>query len=131
MGFAEAQVHGCTSLAEFPERFPPGRPVAPGFLMLSEDPRPPGSRSQRTRGTTPRTYAAWQEDGVVSDWAVPGAEHWQQLRDSGNFAVVTPEECRALATRDGHLMLHPLMGGIDPELAWESLRLLERWVLKS
>jgi hypothetical protein len=26
-------------------------------------------------------------------------------------------------------MLHPLMGGLDPGLAWESLRLFEREVL--
>ena len=60
---------------------------------------------------------------------VPGAESWKQLRDSGQYAVVTPEECLALAERDGHLMLHPLMGGIEPALAWESLRLFEAEVL--
>jgi hypothetical protein len=31
--------------------------------------------------------------------------------------------------RDDGLVLHPLMGGIPPELAWESLHLVEHEVL--
>ena len=48
-----------------------------------------------------------------------------ELRDSGRYAVVTPQQCLALAVRDAQLTLHPLMGGIEPELAWQSLRLFE------
>jgi alkanesulfonate monooxygenase SsuD/methylene tetrahydromethanopterin reductase-like flavin-dependent oxidoreductase (luciferase family) len=39
------------------------------------------------------------------------------------------EECVALAERDGQRMLHPLLGGIEPPLAWEGLRLFEAEVL--
>jgi alkanesulfonate monooxygenase SsuD/methylene tetrahydromethanopterin reductase-like flavin-dependent oxidoreductase (luciferase family) len=130
LGFDGADVYGCTSLDEFRERHHhPERPVAPGFIMLSGDPEATWKQIGRHAEYDAITYAAWQEDGVVSDWAVPSAETWEQLRDSGRYAVVTPQECLALAKRDGQLMLHPLMGGIEPELAWQSLRLFEAEVL--
>ena len=129
VGYADAEVNGCTSADEFRERHGPDRPAAPGFVMLAEDPESTWNQIGPNAEYDAMTYMAWQEDGVVSDWAVPGAESWKQLRDSGQYAVVTPEECLALAERDGHLMLHPLMGGIEPALAWESLRLFEAEVL--
>jgi alkanesulfonate monooxygenase SsuD/methylene tetrahydromethanopterin reductase-like flavin-dependent oxidoreductase (luciferase family) len=125
VGFEGADVHGCSSLDTFQRRFPPGRPVSPGFVMASEDPARTEQRIRRHAEYDATTYAAWQEDGVHSDWAVPGATSWEQLRASGRFAVLTPRQCIELARRDGHLILHPLMGGIEPELAWESLRLFE------
>ncbi len=129
VGFATAEVHGCASLSEFRERHGPDRPAAPGFVMLADDPETTWARIGPNAEYDAKTYMAWQEDGVVSDWAVPGAETWGQLRDAGQYAVVTPQECLALAARDAHIMLHPLMGGIEPELAWESLRLFEAEVL--
>ena len=129
VGYAEADVFGCRSSEEFRARHGPDRPPSPGFIMLSEDPDRSWSQIAHHAEYDAMTYAAWQEDGVVSDWAVPGAENWEQLRDSGRYAVITPAECIALAKRDGQLMLHPLMGGIAPELAWQSLRLFESEVL--
>ena len=70
----------------------------------------------------------FQEDKTVTG-ELCWAENWEQLRDSGRYAVITPAECIALAKRDGQLMLHPLMGVIPPELAWQSLRLYESEVL--
>ncbi len=129
IGFAGADVHGCGSLESFLEQHGPDRPVAPGFVMVSHEPAETWERIARHAEYDARTYAAWQEDGVISDWAVPGATTWQDLHDSGRYAVVTPGECVDLARRDGRLTLHPLMGGIEPELAWQSLRLLEAEVL--
>jgi alkanesulfonate monooxygenase SsuD/methylene tetrahydromethanopterin reductase-like flavin-dependent oxidoreductase (luciferase family) len=129
LGFAGADVFGSRSLDEFRERHPPAAPVAPGFVMVTRDPEATWARIAPHAEYDARTYVAWQEDGVVSDWAVPGAETWKDLRDSGRYAVVTPQQCLALAARDGHLMLHPLMGGIGPALAWEGLRLFEGEVL--
>jgi alkanesulfonate monooxygenase SsuD/methylene tetrahydromethanopterin reductase-like flavin-dependent oxidoreductase (luciferase family) len=129
VGFAGADVNGCASTEEFRERHGPDRPVAPGFLMLARDLESTWNRIGPNAEYDAMTYAAWQEDGVVSDWAVPGAESWRQLRDSGRYAVVTPDECLEIAARDHHLMFHPLMGGIEPEIAWESLRLFEAEVL--
>ncbi len=129
LGFEGADVFGCRSLAEVQARRPAEAATAPGFVMVTRDPETTWRRIARLVEYDARTYAAWQDDGVVSDWAVPGAETWQALRASGRYAVVTPEQCVALAERDGHLMLHPLLGGIEPALAWQALRLFEAEVL--
>ena len=54
------------------------------------------------------------------------------LRSSGRYQVLTNEEVVSQLRGLGPLatlMLHPLMGGMDPELGWESLRLVENRVL--
>ena len=53
----------------------------------------------------------------------------EALRASGTYAVVTPEECVAMARSNGSLRLHPPHGGPAPELAWESLELVATKVL--
>lgn len=128
-GYEDAEVFGFRSLAEYRAARAADAPAAPGFVMLTRDPDATWKQIGPLAVYDATTYAAWQEDGVVSDSAVPGAETYQDLRASGVFAVVTPDECLALAARDGSLMLHPLMGGIEPSLAWESLLLFEREVL--
>ena len=47
----------------------------------------------------------------------------------GRYLVLTPDECIALARERGGLFLKPLMGGLDPDVAWESLELIESKVL--
>jgi hypothetical protein len=63
---------------------------------------------------------------------VPGAGPWspvdtvEELRQSGIYAVVTPEECLALAAGldpRAALTLKPLVAGLDPDIAWRSLEL--------
>ena len=64
--------------------------------------------------------------------ALPGArrrETADELRRSGVYRVVTPDECVALAQEIGRVILHPLMGGLPPALGWESLELFEQKVL--
>ncbi len=128
-GFDAPDVSGCRSFAAYRDQHPAHAPAAPGFVMVSRDPDATWRAIGHFAFDDASTYAAWQEAGVVSDTAVPGIESWQDLRASGQFCVVTPEQCLALAERDGSLMLHPLMGGIAPDVAWESLRLFEREVL--
>jgi hypothetical protein len=76
-------------------------------------------------------YGAWQaEDGIATTYkSVSGIE---ELRGTGQYRVLTPreyvEELRA-AGPHAFAMLHPLVGGTPPHLAWESLRLFEREVL--
>jgi hypothetical protein len=51
------------------------------------------------------------------------------VKQSGAYAVLTPDECVRLAQETGRVILHPLMGGMEPALGWESLRLFEEQVL--
>jgi hypothetical protein len=63
---------------------------------------------------------------------VPGATTWEDVRRSGVSQVLTPDETVALADTQGDagsVLLHPLMGGIPPELGWQCLELFERAVL--
>ncbi len=47
-----------------------------------------------------------------------------ELRKNNVYAVVTPAECVDLVRTHGSLALHPLCGGIPPEIAWNSLELI-------
>jgi hypothetical protein len=76
-------------------------------------------------------YARWAAD---TDVATPyqEAHDADALRASGRYLVLTPEELvarvRALPPL-ASVVLHPLVGGLDPELGWESLRLVADEVL--
>jgi hypothetical protein len=53
------------------------------------------------------------------------------LRAGGHYRELTPDTLHAelSASAFPFVMLHPMMGGIPPPAAWESLRLFEREVL--
>jgi alkanesulfonate monooxygenase SsuD/methylene tetrahydromethanopterin reductase-like flavin-dependent oxidoreductase (luciferase family) len=105
------------------------RPMGPGFVMVAEDPDATWAQVSRHAWYDAETYASWQDDGVVSDWVVPDVQAVEDLRTSGRYVVCTPGECVDLAREHGRLTLHPLMGGIAPDVAWDSLRLIESAVL--
>ena len=54
------------------------------------------------------------------------------LRASGAYPVFTPDELIERASAMGPmdaLMFHPLMGGIEPDVSWRCLKLVEEKVL--
>jgi alkanesulfonate monooxygenase SsuD/methylene tetrahydromethanopterin reductase-like flavin-dependent oxidoreductase (luciferase family) len=108
---------------------PGDKPVRPGFVMVAEDPEAAWAQIAANALYDAQSYASWQSDSVRSDWVVPDLTDAESLRTSGRYVVVSPQECRRMMVEHGGLVLHPLMGGIPPELAWESLRLIEREVL--
>lgn len=78
-----------------------------------------------------RSYAAWEAERPGAN-PYPAPATWEELRQLGFYAVVTPDECvrmwESLGANDA-LLLHPLVGGLDPDVGWESLDLFEREVL--
>ena len=98
------------------------------FVHVSEDPERTWPRIAEHALHETNSYGAWL--AAAGD---PGP--YAQLNDvaavraSGNYLVLTPDECVALAREQGHLTLHPLMGGLDPDVAAESLELVESKVL--
>jgi len=53
-----------------------------------------------------------------------------ELREEkGPYRIVTPNEAISLISQYQRLSLQPLCGGMPPEIAWESLRLIEEKVL--
>lgn len=103
-------------------------PGGPGFVHVSEDPERDWIRIGPHALYDARTYASWQPRGQRSSMHVE-ATTVEELRASGVYRVVTPDECVRLAEETGRVILHPLMGGLPPELGWESLRLFEQEVL--
>jgi alkanesulfonate monooxygenase SsuD/methylene tetrahydromethanopterin reductase-like flavin-dependent oxidoreductase (luciferase family) len=72
-------------------------------------------------------YGRWTR--VMRDTTFKENASLAELRASGPYRVFTPAECISFAKQIGHLALRPLCGGMDPELAWESLQLIEKKVL--
>ena len=93
---------------------------------------PGGRRSGRTWPTTARCTAA----GPRRPGSTPGQRRVSDevgLRDDPDYVVVTPgavrrPDPRALGST-GTFLLTPMVGGIPPEVAWSSLRLVESDVL--
>ena len=103
-------------------------PGGPGFVHVSDDPERDWARIAPHALYDAQTYAAWQTPG--RRWQVhTAAKTIDGLRASGVYRVVTPDECVALAREHGRVLLHPLMGGLSPALAWASLELFEQKVL--
>jgi alkanesulfonate monooxygenase SsuD/methylene tetrahydromethanopterin reductase-like flavin-dependent oxidoreductase (luciferase family) len=101
------------------------------FLHLAEDPDAAWARIAPYALHENNAYARWaREQGVQTPYAecVDTAE----LRASGRYPVMRPQELlermRTLGPWDS-VLFHPLAGGMDPELAWESLHLFEHQVL--
>ncbi len=103
-------------------------PGGPGFVHVSEDPERDWQQIAPHALYDARTYGSWQPAGQRSS-VHTDASTIDELRRSGVYVVVTPEECVALAEQQSNVVLHPLMGGLDPELGWRSLELFEKQVL--
>jgi alkanesulfonate monooxygenase SsuD/methylene tetrahydromethanopterin reductase-like flavin-dependent oxidoreductase (luciferase family) len=107
-------------------------PSGPGFVFVAEDPDRAWEQIGPHALFDAQTYESWQEGPQRSAVDVPGATTWEDVRGSGVYQVLTPDETVALAESQGgtgSVLLHPLMGGIPPELGWECLELFERAVL--
>jgi hypothetical protein len=104
-------------------------PSGPSFQMVSDDPDATWAEIGPHALFDVTTYAAWQYGGQRSSYEVHGASGWDDIRASGVYQVLTPDEMVASIQQSGAVMLHPLMGGISPETAWRSLELFESKVL--
>lgn len=114
-----------------PDPGPLPRSVGAAFLHVAEDPDAAWRRIAPHALHEMNSYGRWAaESGADTGYAL--VDDTDVLRERGLYRVVTPEECVELlasAGGDGGLTLHPLMGGLDPDLSWESLELFERRVL--
>lgn len=103
-------------------------PNGPGFVHVSEDPERDWQRIGPHALYDAQTYAAWQTPDQRSSMHVAGST-LDDVKQSGAYVVLTPDDCVKLAQDTGRVILHPLMGGLSPALGWESLRLFEQKVL--
>jgi alkanesulfonate monooxygenase SsuD/methylene tetrahydromethanopterin reductase-like flavin-dependent oxidoreductase (luciferase family) len=103
-------------------------PAGPSFVHVSEDPERTWAEISKYAVYDATSYATWQtgdHDNVVAleDTTADG------LLTSGMWKVVTPDECVELGRTYGSVVLHPLMGGMPPEMGWESMQLFVDKVL--
>ena len=76
-------------------------------------------------------YGAWQAADDVQTTYKSVADV-DELRALGQYRILTPDEYAAELAGAGDfafVLLHPMVGGIPPERAWEHLRLFERTFL--
>ena len=71
-------------------------------------------------------YGRWAQEASGDNNPFEMADDPDALRASGRYVVLTPDECVEMAHKLGDLgdiQLHPLMGGMPPDLSWPSLEL--------
>lgn len=76
-------------------------------------------------------YASWKTEGVKRPLEFSSASA-QALRDEKRYEIITPEDCmnRHLAREDFFAAIHPLIGGMPLEAAWQCLQLYTQQVLQ-
>jgi alkanesulfonate monooxygenase SsuD/methylene tetrahydromethanopterin reductase-like flavin-dependent oxidoreductase (luciferase family) len=97
-------------------------PRGPLFVHVSEDPEKAWEELAPYAVYDVLSYNSWQT-GDHDNVAASAATTADELKASGMWRVVTPDECVQLARELGSIVLHPLMGGIPTELGWSSLQL--------
>ena len=108
----------------------PMPPLGPGFIFVWEDPEEAWSLVLPHLLHEANTSARWLAESTSARPFRP--ETAESIRENPLYAIVTPDECVVLADRLGHgapLLFQPLVAGLDPNVAWRSLELLETSVL--
>lgn len=103
-------------------------PSGPGLVLVSEDPEQLWSKIGENLLYDAKSYAQWQHSDQRSSWHVEASDV-DDLKKAGQHAILTPNECIDLVKRKGAAVLHPLAGGIDPSIGWESLELVASKVI--
>jgi alkanesulfonate monooxygenase SsuD/methylene tetrahydromethanopterin reductase-like flavin-dependent oxidoreductase (luciferase family) len=116
-----------------------GKPVpeaprarGPLFLFVTDDPERDWPVVAPHVIYTSSSNFEWAKERGVGSTPYPAVATVEDLKASDKFAVVTPDECVALATSlppDAELTFQPLMGALDPAVSWRSLHLFESAVL--
>ena len=101
---------------------------APMSVFIAEDPDRAWAELGPYLLHDARMYAAWL--GTAESASLSRAATVESLRaEQGAYRIYTPDEAIAAVRSYGVLMLHPLCGGLPPDLAWPTLELMARKVL--
>ena len=109
----------------------PMPPTTGNFVFVAEDPDAAWARLAPYAMHEMNAYGRWMAEAGTAGPYRP-IEDPDELRATGSYPVTTPEELVARVRALGPgcaILLHPLVGGLDPELSWESLELFEKKVL--
>lgn len=69
-------------------------------------------------------YSSWRAEGIARPME-NDCNSVEALRETGQYEIITPEECinRFKANPNYSALLHPLVGGVPIERAWQCLKL--------
>jgi alkanesulfonate monooxygenase SsuD/methylene tetrahydromethanopterin reductase-like flavin-dependent oxidoreductase (luciferase family) len=101
------------------------------YVFVAEDPEAAWAKIAPHAMHEMNAYGAWASASGSNTGYQPVSDA-DTLRASGQYPIYTPDELIAKAKalgESGTVMLHPLMGGTDPDLAWECLELIETKVM--
>lgn len=110
----------------------PAERMGPLFLHVAEDPDRAWAQIAPHALHETNGYGRWMAESMGDKAVFTPSDDAAQLRAGGAYQIVTPEQCLTIARElgpGGRLALHPLMGGMNPELGWESLELFAAKVL--
>jgi hypothetical protein len=93
------------------------------FVHITDDPERAWAQIAPHALHETNDYAAWAAGRRGTPYK--SFESAEDLRASGMYRIVTPDEAVVIAEEQGGLSLKPLMGGLDPAVGWECLELLE------
>ncbi len=105
---------------------------SPLYLYVSEDPDRSWSEIAPYAMHETNCYGRWNQEASGDNNPFNMADNPDALRTTGRYAILTPDECVEMALNIGDLgeiQLHPLMGGMPPDLSWPSLELFTDKVL--
>lgn len=108
------------------------RLLGPIYTHVTNDPEGDWERIAPHAAHVVRSYGEWTVEayGRAAGPFAAGVDP-ADLRRSGAYQVLRPEEAVAMIQSLGHwrtFILTPLLGGLDPALAWKGLRLFEEEV---
>ena len=106
--------------------------TAASFLYVSDNPERDWPLVAPHVAYATNLYANWATERGVGDTLYKPAETVEALKAMPNIKVLTPEDCFAYLQSlpdNTSINFHALLGGLDPELSWKSLRLFESDVL--
>jgi alkanesulfonate monooxygenase SsuD/methylene tetrahydromethanopterin reductase-like flavin-dependent oxidoreductase (luciferase family) len=104
-------------------------PTGPSFVHVTEDPERGWAEIGEYAVYDASSYSSWQTGDHDNAVDMGGRSTVEELDASGMWKVVTPDECVELAHAAGSVVLHPLMGGMPPDIGWASLELFADKVL--
>jgi alkanesulfonate monooxygenase SsuD/methylene tetrahydromethanopterin reductase-like flavin-dependent oxidoreductase (luciferase family) len=101
------------------------------FFHLCQDPERGWQQIAPYAMHETNSYGVWLSEAADGTDVYRVAADAEELRATGQYRVLTPAQFDAELREDPNrvVMFHPMMGGIPPELGWESLRLFEQEVL--
>src|SRR4051812_10676446 len=97
------------------------------IVAVSDDPDRTWSLIERNLMHDAVVYAGWTGGRKGAMFAQ--VQTSEELKASGQYVVLTPDECLEKGQSGGSLRFRPLVGGIAPVIAWESLQLFAGKVL--